>query len=85
MLGDHPGKAPLSDLLVLGFGEAARPVTTVVAVLLSVGAINAYFAGGARLGAALARDGSLPALAGPAAPPPARSPVARWPWSRSAA
>ena len=60
VLGDHPGKAPLSDLLVLGFGEAARPVTTVVAVLLSVGAINAYFAGGARLGAALARDGSLP-------------------------
>jgi amino acid efflux transporter len=61
VLGDHPGKAPLSDLLVLGFGEAARPVITVVAVLLSVGAINAYFAGGARLGAALARDGSLPA------------------------
>jgi amino acid efflux transporter len=60
VLGDHPGKAPLSDLLVLGFGEAARPVITVVAVLLSVGAINAYFAGGARLGAALARDGSLP-------------------------
>jgi amino acid efflux transporter len=61
VLGDHPGKAPLSDLLVLGFGEAARPVITVVAVLLSVGAINAYFAGGARLGAALARDGSMPA------------------------
>ncbi len=61
VLGDHPGRAPLSDLLVLGFGEAARPVTAVVAVLLSVGAINAYFAGGARLGAALARDGSLPA------------------------
>src|SRR3954468_5233904 len=60
VLGDHPGKAPLSDLLGLGFGEAARPVTAVVAVLLSVGAINAYFAGGARLGAALARDGSLP-------------------------
>jgi len=61
VLGDHPGRAPLSDLLVLGFGDWARPVTTVVAVLLSVGAINAYFAGGARLGAALARDGSLPA------------------------
>jgi len=60
VLGSEPGAAPLSDLLVLGFGEWARPVTTVVAVLLSVGAINAYFAGGARLGAALARDGSLP-------------------------
>src|SRR4051795_3692040 len=61
VLGDHPGKAPLSDLLVLGLGEWARPVTTLVAVLLSVGAINAYFGGGARLGAALGRDGSLPA------------------------
>jgi amino acid efflux transporter len=61
VLGEHTSKAPLSDLLVLGFGDIARPVTTVVAVLLSVGAMNAYFAGGARLGAALARDGSLPA------------------------
>jgi amino acid efflux transporter len=61
VLGDDPGNAPLSDLLVLGLGEAARPVITVVAVLLSLGALNAYFAGGARLGAALARDGSLPA------------------------
>lgn len=60
VLGSDTGKAPLSDLLVLGFGDLARPVTTVVAVLLSVGAMNAYFAGGARLGAALARDGSLP-------------------------
>ena len=32
-----------------------------VAVLLTVGAMNAYFAGGAKLGAALGRDGSLPA------------------------
>lgn len=61
VLGDHTGRAPLSDLLVLGFGEPARGVTTVVAVLLSLGAMNAYFAGGARLGAALGRDGSLPA------------------------
>jgi amino acid efflux transporter len=60
VLGDRPGKAPLSDLLVLGLGQWARPLTAFVAVLLSIGAINAYFAGGARLGAALARDGSLP-------------------------
>ncbi len=60
--------------------SARRPgrSPTVVAVLLSVGAINAYFAGGARLGAALARDGSLPAWlaqgssAGRGAPPFAR-------------
>jgi amino acid efflux transporter len=61
VLGGDAGKAPLSDLLVLGFGEPARPVTAFVAVLLSLGAMNAYFAGGARLGAALGRDGSLPA------------------------
>ena len=61
VLGEHTGKAPLSDLLVLGFGEPARGVTSVVAVLLSLGAMNAYFAGSARLGAALGRDGSLPA------------------------
>ncbi|MBZ5740608.1 APC family permease [Nocardioides mangrovi] len=61
VLGPSTGKAPLSDLLVLGFGEPARGVTTVVAVLLTLGAMNAYFAGSARLGAALGRDGSLPA------------------------
>lgn len=60
VLGPHTGPAPLSDLLVLGFGDAARPVTTVVAVLLTLGAVNAYFAGGSRLGAALARDGGMP-------------------------
>lgn len=64
VLGPDAGPAPLSDLLVLGFGEGARPVTTVVAVLLSVGAMNAYFAGAARLGSALGRDGSLPAWLG---------------------
>jgi amino acid efflux transporter len=60
VLGDGTSKAPLSDLLVIGFGEPARAVTTVVAVLLSLGAMNAFFAGGARLGAALGRDASLP-------------------------
>ncbi|WP_125777797.1 APC family permease [Antribacter gilvus] len=61
VLGSTPGPAPLSDLLVLGFGEAARPVTAVLAVLLTIGAINVYFAGGSRMGASLARDGALPA------------------------
>lgn len=63
-LGPNPGPAPLSDLLELGFGPLARPVTTAVAVLLSVGAMNAYFAGASRLGAALGRDGGLPAWFG---------------------
>jgi amino acid efflux transporter len=60
VLGDHPGQAPLSALLVVGVGEVARPVMTVVALLLTVGTMNSYFAGAARLGAALARERSLP-------------------------
>jgi amino acid efflux transporter len=49
--------------------DAARPrpalfevkvVTAVVALLLTLGAMNAYFAGAAKLGAALGRDGALP-------------------------
>jgi amino acid efflux transporter len=62
VLGASAGhsKAPLSDLLAAGFGEHARAVTMVIAVLLTVGTINAYFAGAAKLGAALGRDGALP-------------------------
>jgi amino acid efflux transporter len=63
VLGPRTGRsqAPLADLLAIGFGPPARVVTTVVALLLIVGAMNAYFAGGSRLGAALGRDGALPA------------------------
>jgi amino acid efflux transporter len=53
-------QAPLSDLLAAGLGGPARAVTALVAVLLTFGAMNAYYAGGSRLGAALARDGALP-------------------------
>ncbi|NUO90963.1 MAG: amino acid permease [Dermatophilaceae bacterium] len=62
VLGPAAGRseAPLSDLMAIALGEQARVVTAVVAVLLTVGAMNAYFAGGSRLGAALARDGALP-------------------------
>jgi amino acid efflux transporter len=63
VLGPATGssEAPLSDLLAAGVGGEVRAVTAVVAVLLTVGAMNAYYAGGSRLGAALARDGALPA------------------------
>lgn len=69
VLGPEPGDAPLSALLVLGFGEAARPAMTVIAVLLTVGAMNSYFAGAAHLGASLGRDGALPAWLGAGAAP----------------
>jgi len=54
--------APLSDLLAVAVGDGARVVTAVAAVMLTLGAMNAYFAGGSRLGAALARDGALPTV-----------------------
>ncbi len=54
-------RAPLADLLAIGLGGPVRAVTAVVAVVLTLGAVNAYFAGASRLGVALARDGALPA------------------------
>jgi amino acid efflux transporter len=62
VLGSAAGAsaAPLSDLLALGIGGPVRAITAVVAVLLTIGAMNAYFAGAAKLGAALGRDGALP-------------------------
>ncbi|MEV1167025.1 amino acid permease [Nonomuraea sp. NPDC049784] len=60
VLGPHMPDVPLTAMLEIGIGPAARPVTGVVAVLLTFGAVNTYIAGAARLGAALARDGALP-------------------------
>jgi amino acid efflux transporter len=57
-LGSSP--APLADLLAVGVGGPVRVMTAVVAVLLTIGAVNAYLAGASRLGVALARDGALP-------------------------
>jgi amino acid efflux transporter len=54
-------RAPLADLLAIGLGGPVRELTAVVAVVLTLGAVNAYFAGASRLGVALARDGALPA------------------------
>ncbi|THI95901.1 amino acid permease, partial [Nocardioides sp.] len=60
VLGGGAGRAPLADLLVGAFGDWARPLTTAVAVLLTVGAVNSFFAGASRLGAALALTGAMP-------------------------
>ena len=64
VLGSRPGRAPLADLLAGSVGGWARPVTTGIAVLLTVGAINAYFAGASRLGASLSLSGAMPAWLG---------------------
>ncbi len=52
--------APLAELLARGIGGEARVLAAVAAILLTLGAMNAYYAGAAKLGAALGRDGALP-------------------------
>lgn len=64
VLGPAAGRSavPMMQLLGAGLGHAAQPVTTVAAVMLSLGALNTFIAGAARLGAALGRSGALPPL-----------------------
>ncbi|QCD58756.1 APC family permease [Streptomyces hawaiiensis] len=59
--GAAHAEAPLGELMARGLGGNARMLAAVAALLLTLGAMNAYFAGAAKLGAALSRDGALPA------------------------
>ncbi|MBN3756720.1 amino acid permease [Paraburkholderia sp. Tr-20389] len=52
--------APLAELLARGLGGKVHMLAAVAALLLTLGTMNAYFAGAAKLGAALGRDGALP-------------------------
>jgi amino acid efflux transporter len=63
VLGPAAGQsnAPLADLLARGLGGKVQVLAAVAALLLTLGTMNAYFAGAAKLGAALGRDGALPA------------------------
>jgi amino acid efflux transporter len=58
VLGTRAGatSTPLTLVLERGIGSYGRGVAAGAAVLLTFGAVNAYLAGGARLGAALAGD-----------------------------
>jgi amino acid efflux transporter len=62
VLGDDAASssAPLGDLMARGLGGDARFLAAGAALLLTMGAMNAYYAGAANLGAALGRDGALP-------------------------
>ncbi|MGW1030096.1 APC family permease [Streptomyces sp. NPDC002577] len=53
--------APLAELLALGIGGTVHALAAAAALVLTLGTMNAYFAGAAKLGAALGRDGALPA------------------------
>jgi len=63
VLGPAAGKssAPLAELLATGLGGKVQVLAAAAALLLTLGTMNAYFAGAAKLGAALGRDGALPA------------------------
>jgi amino acid efflux transporter len=64
--GTH-SRVPLADLISVGFGRAGRDATAVLAVALTMGTMNVYMGGAAKLIAALAQEGALPrALAGDA-------------------
>ncbi|GAA2687231.1 amino acid permease [Streptomyces aculeolatus] len=52
--------APLGDLMARGLGGQGRHLAAGAALLLTLGVMNVYYAGAAKLGAALGRDGALP-------------------------
>ena len=55
---------PLADLMAAGLGSVGRTVTAGLAVLLTMGAMNAYVAAAVQLSGALAEEGSAPAALG---------------------
>lgn len=57
-------KVPLADLLEAGLGDAGRNATAVLAVALTMGTMNIYLGGCAKLAAALAQQRALPAWLG---------------------
>jgi amino acid efflux transporter len=60
-------RVPLADLVSVGFGQAGRDATAVLAVALTMGTMNVYLGSSAKLAASLASEGALPAwLAGDA-------------------
>lgn len=55
---------PLADLMAAGLGDAGRSVTAGLAVLLTMGAMNAYVAAAVQLAGALAEEGAAPRALG---------------------
>ncbi|GIF23622.1 amino acid efflux transporter [Actinoplanes tereljensis] len=71
VLGPAAGEsaAPLADLLARGIGGAGNTLGAILAVLLTLGVMNTYQAGAAKLGAALGRDAALPRWLAPGSAP----------------
>jgi amino acid efflux transporter len=62
--GHSQSRVPLADLISVGFGRAGRDATAVLAVTLTMGTMNVYIGGTAKLVKALAEEGALPAWLG---------------------
>jgi amino acid efflux transporter len=60
LTGGGTSKVPLADLVAVGFGRAGRDATAVLAVALTMGTMNVYMGGAAKLAAALAQERTLP-------------------------
>ena len=70
-------RVPLADLISVGFGRVGRDATAVLAVALTMGTMNVYISGSAKLVASLAEEGALPrSLAGDARRSVPRRPLA---------
>ena len=57
----EPTDVPLADLMAAGLGETGRTATAAIAVLLTMGTMNAYVAAAVKLAGALTEEGSAPA------------------------
>ena len=68
MTADTGSRVPLADLIAVGFGRAGRDATAVLAVALTMGTMNVYLGGAAKLAASLAEEGSLPGWLAAGAP-----------------
>jgi amino acid efflux transporter len=58
--GAAGSRVPLADLIELGFGQAGRSATAVLAVALTLGTVNVYTGSVCALAGALESDGALP-------------------------
>jgi len=58
--GGTKSRVPLADIVSVGFGHAGRNATAVLAVALTMGTMNVYYGGAAKLAASLAQEGAVP-------------------------
>jgi amino acid efflux transporter len=58
--GGTKSRVPLADIVSVGFGHVGRNATAVLAVALTMGTMNVYYGGAAKLAASLAQEGALP-------------------------